>query len=95
MVWLSAGKPQQGQLFMLMKKTRNVYHLQIRKMKRIQNLAKRNNLLDSCINSNGKLFEEIKAQRRCKQSTPTSIDGCKDDIPGHFAGKYEKLYNTC
>ena len=92
-VWLSAGKPQNGQLHMLMKKTRNIYHLQIRKMKRIQNRVKRNALLNSCLNNNGDLFKEIRKQRRCNKVITTSIDGCKEDIPTYFANKYEKLYN--
>ena len=29
-VWLSAGRPQNGQLHILMRRTRNVYHLHIR-----------------------------------------------------------------
>ena len=93
-VWLSAGRPQQGQLFMLMKKTRNTYHLQIRKMKRIQNQVRRNNLLNCCLSNKGDLFDVIKKQRKCKQNLPTSMDDCKDDIPGYFADKYKKLYNS-
>ena len=59
-VWLSAGRPQNGQLHILMRRTHNIYPLHIRKMKRMQHRIKRNSLLNSCLNNNGDLFKEIK-----------------------------------
>ena len=93
-VWLSAGRPQNGQLNILMRRTRNIYHLQIRKMKRIQHRIKRNTLLNACLNNNGDLFKEIKKQRKCKKTIATSIDGHQDNIPIYFAKKYKNLYNS-
>ena len=40
--------------------TCNVYHYQLRKCRRTEDIIKRNKLLDPCINNNGDLFEEIK-----------------------------------
>ena len=36
---------------------------------------------------------DIKSLRRTKQVTANSIDGEKDDIPGHFKDIYSNLYN--
>ena len=85
---------QNGQLNILMRRTRNIYHLQIRKMKRIQHRIKRNTLLNACLNNNGDLFKEIKKQRKCKKTIATSIDGHQDNIPIYFAKKYKTLYNS-
>ena len=41
-------------------------------------------LLDACINSNGDIFVEIKKLRNSKPTIATSMDGVKEDIPGHF-----------
>ena len=32
--------------------------------------------------------------RRSKQMVATSIDGVKDNVPGHFKDIYSKLYNS-
>ena len=93
-VWKSAGKPLKGELYNIMKRTRNVYHFQIKKIKRSENLIKRNNLLDACINGDNDLFKAIKKMRRHDPPTATSIDGVKSDIPEHFKNIYSKLYNS-
>ena len=93
-VWLSAGRPLNNHLHMIMKRTRNTYHHHIRKNKRMQDRVKRSNLFNSCILNNGNLFDDIKRQRKCNQTIATSIDGHNHDIPSHFANKYKKLYNS-
>ena len=42
-----------------MKRTKNVYHYQIRKCKASENKIKRNKLLDACVNGNGNLVYDI------------------------------------
>ena len=93
-VWISAGRPLNNQLHMLMKRTRNIYHLHIRKNKRMIDRIKRNTLLNSCLANNGNLFDEIKRQRKSNRTIATAIDGYTDDIPSYFAKKYESLYNS-
>ena len=64
-VWLSAGVPLNCELHNVMKDAENQYHYQIRKLKRSENLIKKNRLLDACIiNRNGDLFTEIKNLRK-------------------------------
>ena len=50
-------------------------------------------MLQSCLDNDSNIFEEIKRIRRCHQNPPSTIDGISEDIPGYLANKYEKLYN--
>ena len=93
-VWKSAGKPLHGQLFNIMKKSKNVYHYQIRKLKKSENMIKKNNLLDACLNGNSDLFKEIKKLRRHENTIATDVDGVKDNISEYFKSIYSKLYNS-
>ena len=79
----------------IMKRTRNIYHMHIRKNKRMVDRLKRCNLVNACMSKNSNLFDEIKRQRKCNQTSfATSIDGHNRDIPNYLASKYEKLYNS-
>ena len=64
-VWTSAGKPLNNNLHMIMKRTRNAYHLKIRKNKRMLHRIKKNAMLQACLTNNGNLFAEIRRQRKC------------------------------
>ena len=63
-VWLSAGRPLNTQLHQVMKRTRNVYHLHIRKNKRMLDKIKKSKLLDACLNNQNGIFTEIKAEEK-------------------------------
>ena len=93
-VWLSAGKPLNNNLHMIMKRSRNAYHLKIRKNKRILDRIKKDSMLKACLDSNGNIFTEIKKQRKCSRINATTIDGHSNNIESHFAQKYKKLYNS-
>ena len=93
-VWASADKPLNTELHQIMKKTRNAYHFQIRKCKKAENLIIKNKLLDACINGNGDIFIEIKKLRKSKPIIATSMDGVRDDIPGHFMNIFKDIYNS-
>ena len=93
-VWKSAGCPQNTVLHNIMKRSRNIYHHEFRKCSRSKELIRKNKILDSCINGDGDLFEEIKAMRKCNQVVATTMDGVTQDIPGHFRNVYENLYNS-
>ena len=80
-VWKSAGSPMNCNLHGIMKRTRNAYHLIIRKKKRLLNRLKREDLLQNCLDNDGSIFEAIKRQRRCKQTCASTIDGHTEDIP--------------
>ena len=93
-VWKSAGSPMNCNLHGIMKRTRNAYHLIIRKKKRLLDRLKREDLLQNCLDNDGSIFEAIKRQRRCKQTCASTIDGHTEDIPDYLATKYERLYNS-
>ena len=94
-IWQSAGKPMNNQLHSIMKRTRNIYHYQIRKNKRMVNTMKRNSILEACFgNDNLDLFAEIRKLRRCPATVATEIDGVSENVPEHFAAIYKDLYNS-
>ena len=79
-VWLSAGRPLNCQLHLVMKHSRNVYHYQIRKCKKAENLIRKTKLLDACLNGNGDIFTEIKKMRKSQPVVASSIDGKADKL---------------
>ena len=81
-------------LHTIMKRTRNRYHLIIRKKKRLLERMKRENMLQSCLDNDGSIFDAIRKQRNCGQTYPSTIDGHADDIPEYLADKYKMLYNS-
>ena len=91
-VWTSAGKPFNNNVHMIMKRTRNTYHLKIRKNKRMLNRIKKNTLFKAYL-ANNNLFTEIRRQRKCNRVYANTIDGHNNDIPSHFAKMYKRLYN--
>ena len=93
-VWLSAGKPLNCQLHYVMKHTRNIYHYQVRKIKKAEDIIKKNKLIDACINGDGQIFKEIKKIRSHKPQVATRVDGVTDDVSTHFKSIYENLYNS-
>ena len=94
-IWVSAGRPINTQLHIVMKKTRNVYHYQIRKYKKITNTIKKSTFLQACMgNNNIDLFQAIRSTRKSQPTVASSIDGKSENIPGHFAGIYKDLYNS-
>ena len=93
-IWQSAGRPINTELHRIMKRTRNVYHLHIRKNKKMAQTLKRNALLEACISDKGDIFEVIKAQRKAAHTVSTMIDGVNTNIESHFANIYKQLYNS-
>ena len=93
-VWLSADRPMNTELHRIMKKIRNIYQFQYRKCIKAENLIIKNKLLDACINGNGDIFNEIKKLRKSKPIIAASMDGVKEDIPGHFRNIFSNLYNS-
>ena len=93
-VWKSAGSPINTVLHNVMKHSRNIYHYVLRKCKRSEETIKRSKILDSCINGDGNIFEEMKSLRRCPEVSSSTIDQAQgDEIPNHFRNIYKQLYN--
>ena len=88
-LWISAGNPINNTLHNIMKKTRNVYHYQIRKK-----CCRRDKLLNAYINGEGDIFHELKKLRMVSRTVSKPMDGDKKDVSEHFANVYERIYNS-
>ena len=58
------------------------------------NTLRRNALLNACLNGKSDIFTEIRKMRRTQPTTVNSIDGVTQNVPGHFASIYSRLYNS-
>ena len=93
-IWLSAGKPLNTELHSIMKRTKNRFHYQIRRCRRVENFLKNQKIIENCITDDKDLFEEIKKQRKSGRNENLVIDGAAGSlIPEKFADVYEELYN--
>ena len=81
--WQSAGRPLNTELHRIRKKTRNLYHFQIRKNRKMADIIKKNTLLDACVNNNGDIFNEIVNLRRSVPTVPSMIDDVTSGVENH------------
>ena len=95
-VWLSAGKPLNCELHNIMRRTRNVFHYQVKKCKKAKDQIVKERLLSAVLDptSDVDLFKEIKNLRKAKAPIANKIDGETENIEEHFAGIYKTLYNS-
>ena len=93
-VWISAGRPINTELHRIMKRSRNAYHFQIRKNKKLAENLKKNAFLNACINNNEDIFKLIRKEWATTPSVPNTMDGVSTDIENHFASIYKTLYNS-
>ena len=65
-VWVSAGKPMNCVLHNVMKRSRNVYHFQVKKCKKAENRIRKEKLLNAMFDNGSEynLFAEIKKIRK-------------------------------
>ena len=92
-VWISVGKPINTELHRIMKNTRNAYHFQIRKNKKLTENLKKNAFLNASISNNGDIFKLIRKERATSASLTTTVGGVSTDIENNFVSIYKKLYN--
>ena len=77
-----------------MKRTRNRFHYQVRKCRRVEEFIKNKKIVENCLEGDVDLFKEIKKQRSNPNDDDITIDGATgDSIPGKFAEVYNELYN--
>ena len=95
-IWVSCGKPTNCEVHNVMKHTRNVYHLAVRRAKRNAVEISKDKMLQSCLNGgSSNLIGDLKKQRLSKVRAAPTIDGKTDniDIANHFSSIYSDLYN--
>ena len=93
-VWKSCGRPLNCEVHRIMKRSRNIYHIQLKKTRKAEDRIKKNKLLNACLGDGGNIFEEIKSMRKTSKDVASSIDGEKKNIANHFSSIYSKLYNS-
>ena len=94
MVWLSAGKPENTELHRIMKSTRNKYHYQIRRCKRVEEYLRNCKMVQNGLENDVDLFNEVRKKRLVRNEDEVTIDGYNgNDIPEAFASVYSNLYN--
>ena len=77
-----------------MKRSRNVYHYQVRKCRRVEEYIRNKNIIENCIEGDADLFAEIKKQRKNAANDDVTIDGAAGkDIPNKFKEVYSNLFN--
>ena len=93
-VWESSRRPMNTALHNIMKRTRNWYHYQIRKIKRTEKDILSNKLLLAAAEDRIDFFQQIRNMRNCDEEVAGDIDGVTDDIPDHFAAIYRELFSS-
>ena len=79
-----------------MRRTKNLFHYQVKKCKKAEDQIKKERLLSAVLDpdSDVDLFKEIKSMRKAKTTTANKIDDKTENIEEHFAGIYKTLYNS-
>ena len=95
-VWLSADKPLNCELHNVMRRTRNIFHYQLKKCRKAETQIKRQQLLAAMLDpdSDTDIFKEIKKMRKSKSIVANKIDDKTENIEEHFASIYSSLYNS-
>ena len=94
-LWVSAGKPAEGQLLHLMRDSKHQYKYALRRVQRARHKIQNDMFLTSIMHGGVNIFEEIKKYRGKVKNCSSTIDGeiGAPNIAEHFAGKYKQLYN--
>ena len=77
-----------------MKSSRNKYHYQLRRCKRIEEFLKNEKLVQNCFDNNLDIFAELRKVRHNKNEENVCIEGASGkEIPEKFAEVFSSLYN--
>lgn len=96
-IWIDCGRPRDGQVAAVMRRTRAAYHRQIRLVRKNEEAIIRERVANSVVHDRGRNFwAEIKKIRGTKSSPSGTVDGLSDTaaIAGLFADKYRDLYTS-
>ena len=95
-LWLSAGKPLNGELFLNMKLSNKQYKFAVRRLKRCADIIQNEKMANCLLNSEGNIFQEVKKIRGNRTNYSSQIDETigAENIANHFASIYKNLYNS-
>ena len=81
-------------LHTIMKSTKNRYHYQIRKCRRVEEFLINSKIIENCLENDNGLFSEMKKHRGKTVEDEVTIDGKSgDEVPATFATIYGELFN--
>ena len=96
-VWVQSGRPKQGDIANMKRKTRLKYHYAIRYVTK-ENIRIRNSKMGEAISSNKDrvLWDEVEKMSKTSNNLPSIIDEKTEteEISNIFAEKYDALYNS-
>ena len=96
-IWKDCGRPRQGHVAEIMRRTRAQYHHSIKYAQKEHNNIRNTKMAEaiSC-NRNRDLWKEVKSMTHAKQELPSVIDGQvgNENIANIFYEKSKNLYNT-
>ena len=96
-IWIQCGRPNQGEVAIIRRKTRLKYHYAIRYVMK-ENIRIRNNRMGEAVaeNNDRSLWAEAKKMIKSNNILPNTIDGEDDssEITKIFCEKYDSLYNS-
>ena len=94
-IWWSAGKPNTGELYQIMRHTKNQFRYAKRRCENATEGIKRDKFIQACLSGEKDLLSELKKMKHTRRHMSSKIDGhSKDtDIANHFKDIYEALYN--
>ena len=98
-IWMSAGRPNSGSLYLVMCHARRKFHLAVKQLKRRAADIKSMDLLAASEAGDAALMDELRKSlnRKCTgQQVPDSLEGkvTHDEILDKFKDCYEDLYNS-
>ena len=79
-----------------MRRTKNIFHYQVKKCKKAELQKQKQKLLSAMLEPDGEtdIFKEINKTRKSKVITANKIDDKTKNIEEHFASIYSSLYNS-
>ena len=95
--WLDQGRPSQGQIALIRRRTRAKYHYAVRYVNREKNMIRSNRMAEAIANNKDRdLWQEVKQLKQTNKSVPNIMDnvsGC-NNIISLFTEKFKDLYNS-
>ena len=94
---MDKGRPSQGPIALIRRRTRAKYHYAIRFVNKEKNRIKSNKMAQAIANNNDRdLWQEVKQLKQTNRSVPNVMDNVSgaDDIISLFTNKFKNLYNS-
>ena len=96
-LWIANGRPHDGYVAQIMRKSRSSYHAEVRKVMREQEQVKMDNLAQSLLSHESRdPWREVKRLRGNNGKLPTIVQAAKtpQDIAALFRTQYASLYTS-